>query len=74
MEHRPAPQRIALSPAETETLARLIANPAMEDVREDLQNILHGGDKGMFEQETVPVERVFPVLAGKGTGGAPPPQ
>jgi hypothetical protein len=74
MEHRPAPQRIALSPAETETLARLIANPAMEDVREELQNSLHGGDKGIFEQETVPVERVFPLLAGKGAGGAPQPQ
>ncbi len=74
MEHRPAPQRIALSPAETETLARLIANPAIEDVREELQNILHGGDKGIFEQETVPVERVFHILSGKGAGGAPQPQ
>jgi hypothetical protein len=68
MEHRPAQQRIALSPAETETLTRLIANPAMEDVSEELQNILRGGDKGIFEQETVPVERVFPILAGKSTG------
>lgn len=62
MEHRPAPQRIALSPAETETLARLIANPAMEDVREELQNILSSDDKGLFEQESLPVDQVVPVI------------
>jgi hypothetical protein len=68
MEHRPAPQRIALSPAETETLARLIANPSMYDVRSELVKISESCDKGHFEQEALPVEQVFPIILGKGGG------
>jgi Uncharacterized protein conserved in bacteria C-term(DUF2220) len=64
MEHRPSPQRIPLSSLEHETLARLIANPSMEDVRDEMQKMSASDDKGIFEQERVPVDQVFPVLFG----------
>lgn len=66
MEHRPSPQPVPLTEVERETLARLVANPSMEDVREELGNILESGDKGLFEQESVAVHRVFPIPIGKG--------
>lgn len=62
MEHRPSPQRIPLSKMESETLARLIANPSMEDTRREMRKILDSDDKGLFEQETVPVDQVLSVI------------
>ena len=65
MEHRPSPQAIPLSAMESETLARLIANPSMQDVHEELRKILASGGKGFFEQESLPVDQVFLFLIGK---------
>jgi hypothetical protein len=62
MDHRPSPQPIPLSPKEKETLDRLSANPLLEDLHGELLKILESGDKGMFEQELVPVEQVLATL------------
>jgi hypothetical protein len=34
----------------------------MEDVREELRNILSSDDKGLFEQESLPVDQVVLVI------------
>lgn len=68
MEHRPSLRPIPLSRMESETLARLIANPSMEDVRGEIRKILESDDKGLFEQETVPVDQVLPILIEKDIG------
>lgn len=62
MRHRPSPAPIALSKQETETLHRLIASPTMQDVRKELETILSYNDKGLFEQEMIPVEEVLESL------------
>lgn len=62
MRHRPSPVPIAFSKLETETLRRLIATPSMQDLRDELETILHSNDKGLFEQEMIPVEKVLKSL------------
>ena len=62
MRHRPSPVPIAFSKQETETLHRLIATPTMQDLRDELETILHSNDKGLFEQEMIPVEEVLKSL------------
>ena len=62
MKHCPSPQRIPLSKLEKETLDRLLVNPLMDDVWGELLKISNSDDKGIFEQETVPVERVMEIL------------
>ena len=59
MKHRPSPQRIPLSKVESETLARLITTPLMEDVRGEMLKIFDSDDKGLFEQETVPLDQLL---------------
>lgn len=62
MNYRPSSKKIPLSPKDAETLARLIANPLMGDVLEELLKISGSGDKGIYEQELVSVERVTSIL------------
>lgn len=62
MRHRPSPQPVALSETETATLQRLIETPSMRDLRDELETILRTNDKGLFEQETIPVEEVLETL------------
>ena len=69
MEHRPSSQRIPLSWMETETLERLVANPLLDDIRGELRKILESNDKGLFEQETVPVEKVLGMMESRAFGG-----
>jgi hypothetical protein len=64
MEHRPSPQPVPLSAMEQETLARLIAHPLMRDVHGELGKISASGDKGLFEQESLPVEQVYRIFEG----------
>lgn len=65
MEQRPSPQRIPLSALESETLTRLIANPTMEDVRQEMRKILACDDKGFFEQETVRMDQVLSKMLNR---------
>lgn len=62
MEHRPANPPVPFSTQERETLIRLIGNPLMADIGDMLADILEAGDKGDFEQETIPVEQVLARL------------
>ena len=62
MQHRPSKQPVPLSEQETETLRRLIANPLMKDLRKVLESILDSGDKGHFEQESIPIEETINFL------------
>ena len=62
MNYRPSAQRIPLSRVESETLARLIANPSMEDVRGEMRKISVNDDKGLFEQETVLMDQVLSFI------------
>lgn len=65
MDHRPSKEVVPFSKQETETLRRLISNPLIEDLREILVSILESGDKGCFEQESIPVEKVLDACASR---------
>lgn len=71
MEHRPSPQPIPLSSQEAETMERLIANPLMGDLRGELRKIRDSNDKGLFEQEILPVEKVLGMMGSRVLGGLP---
>ena len=62
MDHRPSEPPVPFSKQEMDTLQRLISNPWMTDFREILETILNSGDKGHFEQESIPIEKVFNFL------------
>jgi hypothetical protein len=62
MDHRPAKEPVPFSQQEIETLRRLISNPLMKGLLTTLESILNSGDKGNFEQESIPSEEILEYL------------
>ncbi len=62
MDHRPSEPPVPFSKQELDTLLRLISNPVMNDLRDKLESILETGDKGCFEQESIPIEKILEFL------------
>lgn len=73
MEFRPASSAPRLTAEERGTIARLLGTPAMADVHPALESMLSADSKGMFEQETVPLQRMFDTISGSGAGREIPP-
>lgn len=65
MHHRQHPhtQRQPLGEHDIQTLKRLLKNDLLEDLHPHLLKILAAGDKGAFEQESIPVTEVWAALA-----------
>ncbi len=68
MEYRPASSAPRLTAEERGTIARLLGTPAMADVHSALESMLSADSKGMFEQETVPLQRMFDMISSLGAG------
>lgn len=59
MQFRPAAGSPVLTAGEVRCIERLLATQGMSDVREPLRRMLEAGSKGMFEQESVPLDLVI---------------
>lgn len=53
MKWRPAPEPNPLTPFDRKLLEKLLLEPLLADVREELRIIAESGDRGDFEQETL---------------------
>jgi hypothetical protein len=65
MDFRPTKGGAVLSATDRQIIERLLADRAMEDVREPLENMLAAGSKGDFEQESIPpvaLEAIWSLL------------
>lgn len=63
MEYRPEASAAPLTADERKTIIRLLAAPLLEDVHPMLESMLEAGSKGIFEQESVPLEHVLGALS-----------
>lgn len=68
MDPRAASVSRAFSDQEHQVLRRVIASPAMADLRSMLEHYLTGGTKGSFEQEDIPIQQVLEVLTARWLG------
>ena len=59
MDYRPAAGQL-LSRRETAMLARLLAEPLLQEVRPALETMQRAGNKGRFEQESLPKDTLSP--------------
>jgi hypothetical protein len=64
MDHRPGREALPLSPEENHILDRLIGMNLLGDLRDELQAKLRAGDKGDFEQESIPIPEVIHAIHG----------
>lgn len=67
MEFRPDPAAPRLTADEGKTIWRLLAMPLMADVHPELRAMREADRKGAFEQESVPIERVFENIKPRGS-------
>jgi hypothetical protein len=59
MEFRPDPSSPRLTDDDRRTIARLLDTPMMEDIHPVLESMLNADSKGMFEQESVSLDRII---------------
>jgi hypothetical protein len=62
MEHKPSTPALPLSDYDKKLIQTLLQNPTLEDVKPTLRDILHTNDKGLFEQEHIPLAHVLNSL------------
>lgn len=62
MHPRPGAAAAPLSSHDRQMLARLLDSPLMRDLHPVLQSLLESGSKGVFEQETVPVDQAVAAI------------
>jgi hypothetical protein len=60
MKFREAPGAEPLTARDSRTLQRLLSDPLVADVHEELIRMREANNKGAFEQETIPVSGEFP--------------
>jgi hypothetical protein len=64
MAHRPTFTPTPLTPHERTVLERLLKLDLLDDLRDDLEHKLAAGEKGAFEQESIPIDEVLDAIAG----------
>ncbi len=64
MAYRPAPASIPLTANDRAVLERLLKLDLLGDLHDDLERKLVSGEKGAFEQESIPIDEVLEAIKG----------